>query len=140
MAIPCGACSSPVHDRAVVCPHCGEATGVDVDPTLTHEERQAAVDLARLDSDRYAPAYTHGSFGYDPELALLGGVVSAAVAVGAVLRTAVDAVTDERAERRSRPELPRAYARERTAPPVIPEPSKEPEPSPPPSDTPRFLK
>ncbi len=96
------------------------------------------MDLARIESDRYtAPTYSNGMFGFDPELALIGGV---AVAVGAVVKTAVEAVTDERAERRSRPGLPRAYARVRTAPPVVPEPSRGPEPAPPSSETPRILK
>ncbi len=124
-----------------MCPHCGQDTGVQPDATLTPEERRAAVDLARLDAERSSdPPYNHGTFGYDPELALIGGVAVVAVAVGAAVKSAVEAVVDERAERRSRPELPRAYARERTAPPVVPEPSKEPEPAPPRSDTPRFLK
>ncbi|CAN5780247.1 hypothetical protein BH11MYX3_BH11MYX3_02040 [soil metagenome] len=124
-----------------MCPHCGGATGVEADPTLTAEERRAAVDLAVLDSDRYSVrSYSNSSFGYDPELALLGGVALAAAAVGVVVKTAALAVTDERSDRESRPELPRAYARERTAPPLIPEPSREPEPAPPPSDKPRFLK
>jgi len=140
VAIPCGACIQPVHDQAVKCPHCGEATGIVPDASLTAEERRAAVELARLASDTHiAPPSYSGSYvgGFDPELALIGGVAVAAVAVGAVVKSAVEAVVDER---RSRPELPRAYARERTAPPVVPEPSKEPEPAPPPSDTPRFLK
>ena len=135
----------PVHERAVKCPHCGDATGVSADASLTAEERRAAVDLARAESDRNIAGDPYStSFGdtyrYDPELALLGGVAIAAAAVGVVVKTAVEAVVDERKERGSRPELPRATARERTAPPIAPEPSKAPEPAPPPSDTPRFLK
>jgi hypothetical protein len=143
--IPCAACAKPVHEHAVVCPHCGGATGVAADPRLTAEERAAAVELARVEADTHVPppSYvytTGGSYTYDPEVALLEGVGVAAVAIGAVVKSAVEAVVDERAERASRPELPRAYARERTAPPVIPDPSKEPEPPPPHSDKPRFLK
>jgi hypothetical protein len=135
----------PVHERAVDCPHCGGATGVSADASLTAEERRAAVDLARAESDRniagdpYSTSFAN-TYRYDPELALLGGVAIAAAAVGVVVKTAVEAVVDERKDRASRPELPRATARERTAPPVALEPSKAPEPAPPPSDTPRFLK
>lgn len=32
MAIPCNMCGNPVHEQSVKCPHCGEATGVPVDP------------------------------------------------------------------------------------------------------------
>lgn len=124
----------------MTCPHCGLPTGTPPDRTLTREERAAAVDLARMETEKYEPQqpYYGGSYGYDPELALLGG---AAVLVGAVVTSAVEAVTSERAERESRPALPRAVARERTGPQsIVPDPSKEPEPAPPPSDTPRFLK
>ena len=127
----------------MICPHCGAPTGITADPTLTPEERAAAVELARLEADTYLPppTLTGGSYGaYDPELALIEGAAVAAFAVGAVVKSAVEAVVDERAERRARPELPRAYARERTAPPVVPEPSTEPEPAPPPAEQPRFLK
>jgi len=135
----------PVHERAVKCPHCGGDTGVSADATLTVEERRAAVDLARAEADRrLAPepdsSATGYGLGYDPELALLGGIAAAAAATAVVVKSAVEAVADERKDRASRPELPRATARERTAPPVIPEPSRAPEPAPPPSDKPRFLK
>jgi hypothetical protein len=137
--VPCGSCAAPVHERAVTCPHCGLATGNPPDRTLTAEERAAAVDLARMQNDKYDPdegGYS-GPYVYSPDLAIVG----AAVVVGAVVKSAVEAVASERAERESRPELPRAIARERTGPqPVIPDPSKEPEPAPPPSDKPRFLK
>jgi hypothetical protein len=133
----------PVHERAVKCPHCGGATGVSADASLTAEERRAAVDLARAESDRNVAGDPYSSsydYRYDPELALVGGVALAAAAVGVVVKSAVEAVVDERKDRESRPELPRATARERAAPPIAPEPSKAPEPAPPPSDTPRFLK
>lgn len=138
--MPCGSCAAPVHERAVTCPHCGLPTGNPPDKTLTREERAAAVDLARMENEKYEPveqgSYT-GGYIYDPQLAILG----AAAVVGAVVKSAVEAVASERAERETRPELPRAIARERTGPqPVVPDPSKEPEPAPPPSDTPRFLK
>lgn len=32
MAIDCNACGKPVHETVVTCPHCGEATGVPIDP------------------------------------------------------------------------------------------------------------
>jgi cytochrome c-type biogenesis protein CcmH/NrfF len=135
----------PVHERAVKCPHCGGATGVSADASLTAEERRAAVDLARAEAERnlagdpFSTSYAD-NYRYDPELALVGGVALAAAAVGVVVKTAAAAVIDERRERRDRPELPRATARERTAPPIAPEPSTAPEPALPPSDTPRFLK
>jgi hypothetical protein len=37
MALPCQACGKPVHETAVDCPHCGDATGVPVDPIAEHE-------------------------------------------------------------------------------------------------------
>ena len=37
MAIPCGQCGQPVHERAVVCPHCAGETGVDADPVAVAE-------------------------------------------------------------------------------------------------------
>jgi hypothetical protein len=37
MALPCEACGKPVHEMAVDCPHCGEPTGVPVDPIAEHE-------------------------------------------------------------------------------------------------------
>lgn len=143
MPVPCGSCAAPVHDRAVTCPHCGLPTGIPPTRTLTPEERAAAVDLALMETEKYEPPQPGwgGTYGYDPELALLGGAVVLAGAVGAVVSSAVEAVASERAERESRPALPRAVARERTGPqPVVPDPSREPEPAPPPSDTPRFLK
>jgi hypothetical protein len=39
VAIPCAACGQPVHDRAVKCPHCGDLTGVPVDPLAVAEAR-----------------------------------------------------------------------------------------------------
>ena len=53
MAIPCGQCNKPVHERAVVCPHCAGETGVDADPVavaeismlLDHEAKPANVPL-----------------------------------------------------------------------------------------------
>lgn len=103
------------------------------------------MDLARAEADRhlapdpFARSYD-GNFGYDPELVLLSGVAIAAAAVGVVVTSAVGAVVDERRDRAALPELPRATARERVAPPLSLEPSRAPEPTPPPSETPRFLK
>jgi hypothetical protein len=37
VAIPCGQCGQPVHERAVVCPHCAGETGVDADPIAVAE-------------------------------------------------------------------------------------------------------
>jgi hypothetical protein len=94
-----------------------------------------------MQNEKYAPdepGYS-GGYVYAPDLAIVGAAV--VVGVGAVVKSAVEAVASERAERESRPELPRAIARERTGPHgVVPDPSSEPEPAPPPSDTPRFLK
>ncbi len=126
----------------MICPHCGEPTGVAADPTLTGEEAAAVVELARIQSDTYiAPLPLTGSddggYGYDPELALIGGAAVAALAVGAVVKSVVEAVVEERD---ARPELPQAIARERMPSPVAPVSSREPEPAPPPAAQPRFLK
>jgi hypothetical protein len=37
VAIPCGQCGKPVHERAVVCPHCAGETGIDADPVAVAE-------------------------------------------------------------------------------------------------------
>ncbi len=37
MAIPCEKCSKPVHEQVVVCPHCGELSGVPSDPIAEAE-------------------------------------------------------------------------------------------------------
>lgn len=37
MAIPCEVCGEPVHEQAVKCPHCGDFTGVPVDPIAAAE-------------------------------------------------------------------------------------------------------
>lgn len=126
----------------MICPHCGEPTGVVADPTLTGEEAVAAVELARIQADTYITPLPltgsdYGGYGYDPELALIGGAAVAAFAVGAVVKSMVEAVVEERD---ARPELPQAIARERTPPPVAPVPSREPEPALPPAAQPRFLK
>jgi hypothetical protein len=133
--IPCRACTKPVHEHAVKCPHCGGSTGVAVNPKWTDEERAAAIELARIEGDTYIPPNHHGTAPADPEFAVIG---LAAGAVVAVVRSAVEAVVEERA---SEPSIPRAIARERTGPrPIEPVPSVEPEPAPPPADKPRFLK
>ena len=103
------------------------------DATWTAEERAAAIELVRIEGDTYIPSNPHSAGTMDPELAVIG---LAAGAVVAVVRSAVDAVVDERD---SGPQLPRAIARERTRP-IEPVPSVEPEPAPPPADKPRFLK
>lgn len=116
------------------CPHCGGATGVVPNATLTAEERAAAIELARIEGDTYiAPNPSTGPA--DPDFAVIG---LAAGAVVAVVRSAVEAVIDERDED---PPIPRAIARERTGPREVERiPSVEPEPAPPPADKPRFLK
>jgi len=126
----------------VICPHCGDPTGVVADATLTGEEAVAAVELARIQADTYVapPPLTgsdYGGYGYDPELALIGGAAVAAFAVGAVVKSVVEAVIEERG---AHPAMPQAIARERTPPPVVPVSSREPEPAPPPAAEPRFLK
>lgn len=127
--------------QAVICPHCGEPTGVAADPTLTGAEAVAAVELARIQADTYiAPPTLTGSdygYGYDPELALIGGAAVAALAVGAAVKSVVEAVVEARG---AHPELPQAIARERMPPPVTPVSSREPEPAPLPAAQPRFLK
>jgi hypothetical protein len=142
VAIPCNVCGKPVHSQAVICPHCGEPTGVAADPTLTGEEAVAAVELARIQADTYVAPLPltgsgYGGYDYEPELALIGGAAVAAFAVGAVVKSVVEAVVEERG---AHPELPQAIARERTPLPVAPVSSHEPEPAPPPAAQPRFLK
>ena len=47
MAIACDACGKPVHEQAVRCPHCGDLTGVPVDPIAAAEisVTATAIDL-----------------------------------------------------------------------------------------------
>src|SRR5689334_11379538 len=37
MPIPCVSCAKPVFEQAVVCPHCGEPSGVPADPIAESE-------------------------------------------------------------------------------------------------------
>jgi hypothetical protein len=52
VAIACDACGKPVHEQAVKCPHCGDFTGVPVDPVAAAEisvTTATAIDLPRDD-------------------------------------------------------------------------------------------
>jgi len=49
VAIPCATCGNPVHESAVKCPHCGDLSGVPVDPEALAEARATAIDLPRDD-------------------------------------------------------------------------------------------
>jgi hypothetical protein len=128
MAIPCGACEQPVHDHAVICPHCGKPSGIAPDPTRSHAEIGA---LLATDPLAEAPAiYTAPT----PDLTLL---VGAAAVVGAAVATVVDALRDAQAK----PKLPTAVAHVRRRH-VTPVPSAEPEhvERPGEGEEPRFLK
>ena len=81
MAIPCDACGEPVHEQAVKCPHCGDFTGVAIDPI-------AAAEISTLPIVK-------------PEVDLQ-------VAFGETMIAIVDAVTSAEPDNR---ELPRAVAR-----------------------------
>jgi len=35
--IPCAECRKPVHEQSVICPHCGELTGIPQDPIALAE-------------------------------------------------------------------------------------------------------
>jgi len=140
MALPCGVCEQPVHDHAVICPHCGEPTGIAPDSKLSTAEVSAllatdpdativpAVDPARIAAD-FLPVSPFGA--------------GAAVAIGAaaVVGAAVGAVVDTLRDARDKPELPTAIAhiRRRHVTPVA---STEPEDVETPADgeEPRFLK
>jgi hypothetical protein len=37
VAIPCEKCGQPVHEQVVICPHCGDASGVPTDPIAVAE-------------------------------------------------------------------------------------------------------
>lgn len=118
-----------MHEHAVVCPHCGEPTGVTPDPAWSGDEVAAAVALGRIQNDTYAPPIVGDPYNTQ-------GLV-AAVGLGVA---AVGKLVDTIAESRDTPvELPRAIARV-TPPEVTPVPSRSPDPPPPPTDTPRFLK
>jgi hypothetical protein len=51
VAIPCDACGQPVHEQAVRCPHCGDYTGVPVDPVAAAEVELIPAVLARPRAD-----------------------------------------------------------------------------------------
>jgi hypothetical protein len=51
VAIPCGQCGQPVHERAVVCPHCAGETGVDADPVAVAE-----ITMLLDEDDKHEPA------------------------------------------------------------------------------------
>jgi hypothetical protein len=84
VAIPCDVCGEPVHEQAVKCPHCGDFTGVPVDPI-------AAAEIATQPIVK-------------PEVDLH-------VAFGETVVSIVDAVTSSEPDVRADAELPRAIAR-----------------------------
>jgi hypothetical protein len=88
MAIACEACGEPVHEQVVVCPHCGERSGVAADVLATQQS------LALLATDARPP------------------VDSAIEALVGALGTAVDSALDW-LDGDGESELPRAIARER---------------------------
>jgi hypothetical protein len=82
VAIPCDVCGEPVHERAVKCPHCGDFTGVPVDPIAAAEISTQRIVKPEIDLD---------------------------VAFGETLVSIVDSVTNVGASDNA--ELPRAVAR-----------------------------
>jgi hypothetical protein len=82
VAIPCDACGEPVHETSVKCPHCGDFTGVPIDPI-------AAAEISTLPKVK-------------PEIDL-------DVAIGETMVAIVDAVTTSNDAGNA--ELPRAVAR-----------------------------
>jgi hypothetical protein len=63
MAIPCEVCGKPVHEQVVVCPHCGNDTGVPADP-IAELEIAALPELAAAEpADEQGPRDPHGALG-----------------------------------------------------------------------------
>ena len=50
MAIPCEKCHEPVHEQVVICPHCGEPSGVPLDPIAV-----AAIELLKAADPKPEP-------------------------------------------------------------------------------------
>jgi hypothetical protein len=55
VAIPCEACGEPVHEQAVKCPHCGDFSGVPVDPIAAAEIATQPILKPEID-----PAFAFG--------------------------------------------------------------------------------
>ncbi|MEO8552379.1 MAG: hypothetical protein ABI678_20520, partial [Kofleriaceae bacterium] len=55
MAIPCEKCSEPVHEQIVICPHCGEPTGVRLDCGIAGATQAQAAMLRLRHRDNLAP-------------------------------------------------------------------------------------
>jgi hypothetical protein len=51
VAIPCEACGEPVHEQAVKCPHCGDFSGVPVDPIAAAEISTQPIIKPAVDLD-----------------------------------------------------------------------------------------
>ena len=51
MAIACDTCGKPVHEQTVRCPHCGDLTGVPVDPRAADEVSLPAATALDLPAD-----------------------------------------------------------------------------------------
>ena len=109
MAIPCEACSRPVHEQAVVCPHCGDHTGVPADP-------DAAVLVAALPAVPEAVTAPPST----PEEAVASVIAPIVEAIGVAVGSALELLGGE-------PEspLPRAVARERQGRAITAESDKE---------------
>jgi hypothetical protein len=51
VAIPCDACGEPVHEQAVKCPHCGDFSGVPIDPIAAAEISTQPIVKPAIDLD-----------------------------------------------------------------------------------------
>jgi hypothetical protein len=131
----------------VICPHCGELTGVAPDPTMNADEAGALVATDRQQALRSDHRNHQGiadrahvkaeAMAQLAESPIIVGIVGAAQAVGAAVGAVVDTLHDARDES----ELPTAIAHVHRRH-VTPVTGTEPEPTEPPAqgEEPRFLK
>ena len=98
MAVACESCGQPVHETAVDCPHCGELTGVPVDP-IAETEIELLPELGDKPKENPIPLLDRRHAVIDP----IGRAVATGVA--RLAEAVAPADDDER--------LPRAIARKR---------------------------
>jgi hypothetical protein len=100
VAIPCDVCGLPVHEQIVVCPHCGEHTGVPVDPNA----ERAIQAMPELPAPALTADAAHVLAKRRPGTALVGSI-GRTLAAGIALLGDRDQADDD--------PLPRATARKK---------------------------
>ena len=107
MSVPCEACGKPVHEQAVKCPHCGELSGVPVDPVAAAAIEAMPV-LRELPS---APLPIWPDAGHSLHVPNEGEILVAQAIVSGVARVVDAAIELVKPDDPDDDPLPRAIAR-----------------------------